>query len=130
LRFRNRFCIIIQYSAHEDRGKVDFWQGLRMEPRRGIHYRDYEIQMEKGSKIFVYTDGVTEATDAEGNMFGKERLTGALREAENEDPKSILEHVRKSIDGFVGDAPQFDDITMLCLQYNGPERAVEEGRKD
>ena len=109
---------------------MDFWQGLRMEPRRGIHYRDYEMQMEKGSKIFVYTDGVTEATDAEGNMFGKERLTGAMRKAENEDPKSILEHVRKSIDGFAGDAPQFDDITMLCLQYNGPERAVEEGRKD
>lgn len=92
----------------------------------GIRYTDYELQLERGSKLFVYTDGVPEATDAGGRMFGMDRLLRALVEAENETPQRILAHMRESIDAFVGEAAQFDDITMLCLEFKGPEEPVKE----
>ncbi|MBQ2147752.1 MAG: SpoIIE family protein phosphatase, partial [Firmicutes bacterium] len=72
-----------------------------------------------GSKIFVYTDGVPEATDSGNGLFGTDRLLDALRPAEDSDPKSIIEAVDAAIRGFVKDAPQFDDITMLCMEYKG-----------
>ena len=100
--------------------------GMFVGVKSGIHYRDYELQMERGSKLFVYTDGVPEATDLNGQMFGMDRLHHALMEAQDEAPQRILEHVRRSIDAFVGEAPQFDDITMLCLEFRGPERPVRE----
>ncbi|MBQ9009519.1 MAG: SpoIIE family protein phosphatase [Clostridia bacterium] len=100
--------------------------GLFVGIKGGIHYRDYELTLEKGSKLFVYTDGVPEATDANEKMFGMDRLLRALVEVEEETPQNILKHVRESIDAFVGDAPQFDDITMLCLEYHGPEKPVRE----
>ena len=94
--------------------------------KSGLHYRNYELQLEKGAKLFVYTDGVPEAMDANDKMFDMDRMVSALREAEEETPERILGHVRKRLDGFVGDAPQFDDITMLCLQFNGPKKPIRE----
>ena len=85
----------------------------------GVKYKEYELIMERGSKLFLYTDGVPEATNSENEMFGAERMTAALRGAENESPQVIIESVDKSISAFVGEAPQFDDVTMLCLEYSG-----------
>ena len=95
---------------------------------KGMKYKEYEIQMEPGSKLFVYTDGVPEATDASNNMFGAERMIAALNEDTEADPVNMLKNVRKAVDGFVKDAEQFDDLTMLCMEYksnNGGEKTDE-----
>ncbi|MBQ7698824.1 MAG: SpoIIE family protein phosphatase [Clostridia bacterium] len=84
-----------------------------------IRYKEYELQLEPGSKLFVYTDGVPEATNAESQLFGTDRMLDALNSAPDADPKQTLENVRKAVDGFVLDAEQFDDITMVCLEYKG-----------
>ena len=89
----------------------------------GVRYRDYTIQMFPGTKLFVYTDGVAEATDVSEQLFGTGRMIDALRKAENGTPEGLLRVVRSDVDAFVGKAPQFDDLTMLCLQYNGPGTA-------
>ncbi len=85
----------------------------------GIHYREYTLQMEPGSKLFVYTDGVPEATNATEEMFGKDRMIDALRAKENGPPQAILDSVRQSVGVFMNAAPQFDDLTMLCVTYHG-----------
>ena len=85
-----------------------------------VHYQEYELQLEKGDKLFLYTDGVTEATDEKGELFGTERMLGALNACADSSPREILTGVRDAVDAFVGEAEQFDDMTMLCLTYKGP----------
>ena len=84
---------------------------------QGVKYTDYEIKLGHGARLFVYTDGVPEATDRKNDMFGMERLVDALNEAPEASPEKLLENVRTSVDKFVKDAEQFDDLTMLCLEY-------------
>ncbi len=84
-------------------------------------YREYEIPMERGDKIFVYTDGVPEATDAAEAFYTTDRMISALRSGENGSPQEILGTVADSVRAFAGAAPQFDDLTMLCLEWKGPE---------
>ena len=86
----------------------------------GARYKEYEIQMEPGTKLFVYTDGAAEASNSNNELFGTERLAAALQKGEEKAPSGILETVNEEIQKFVGKAPQFDDLTMLCIQYNGP----------
>ena len=90
----------------------------------GVKYKEYEILMEPGDKLFLYTDGVPEATDADSNMFGTDRMLEALNLDPEGAPDQILKNVRCSVDEFVKDAEQFDDLTMLCMEYNGPENKV------
>lgn len=85
-----------------------------------VRYREYELKLEPGSKLFVYTDGVPEATSAEKELFGCERMLEALNGDPDAAPAGILANVRRAVDGFVKDAEQFDDLTMLCLEYKGP----------
>ena len=87
----------------------------------GMRYKEYEMTLEPGSKIFVYTDGVPEATDASGEMFGLDRLIDALNTDKEASPEQTLKNVRAAVDGFVKDAEQFDDLTMLCAEYKGPK---------
>ena len=87
---------------------------------KGASYREYGIRLEPGDKLFVYTDGVPEATGGSGEMFGPERMVAALNTCGEGSPEEILRGVRRSVDAFVGDAEQFDDLTMLCLEYRGP----------
>ena len=82
-----------------------------------IRYKSGSIQIEPGDKIFQYTDGVTEATDADNKLYGMERLENVLNANLDQSPNDILPAIKKDIDQFVGNAPQFDDITMLCLEY-------------
>ena len=88
-----------------------------------IRFKEYELTLTKGSKLFLYTDGVAEATDANNELFGTDRMIEALRSAEDKNPKEIIETVDTAIKGFVQEAPQFDDITMLCIEYFGKEEA-------
>lgn len=87
----------------------------------GMHYREYTISLEPGARLFVYTDGVAEATDDKETLFGTDRMLQALREKEDGSPREILDAVSRAVEDFVGNAPQFDDLTMLCLQYHGVE---------
>ena len=82
-------------------------------------YKDYEIQMMPGDAIFVYTDGVPEANNAEGEFYGMERLEKALNRIPEHDPQHILQGIKADVDAFTGEASQFDDLTMLCLEYKG-----------
>lgn len=82
----------------------------------GLKYRDYEFDLEPGDMLFLYTDGVPEATDAEGNMFGTGKLLETLNRNSNCSAMELLKTVHKDVERFVGDAPQFDDLTMLALK--------------
>jgi len=85
----------------------------------GLRYKEYTIDIKPGSKLFLYTDGVTDATDSEKQLFGTERMVDALNEKSDGSPQEILKTVRNSVNAFVKNAEQFDDLTMLCLEYKG-----------
>ena len=87
----------------------------------GIRFREHEFELHPGDRLFVYTDGVPEATDAENRMFGTDRMLEALNRDPESPPEVLLPRVKAAIDNFVGDAPQFDDITMMGLWYEGPD---------
>ena len=85
----------------------------------GAVYKEAEWRLERGDGIFVYTDGVPEATDAHEKLFGTDRMMAALDSCTDHSTEGMLRCVRKAVDAFVGDAPQFDDLTMLSLRYYG-----------
>ncbi len=84
----------------------------------GMKYTDYELQLKPGSKLLVYTDGVPEATSGIEGLFGTDRMMDAIEGLSEASAREVLERVRCAVDEFVGDDEQFDDLTMLCLQYN------------
>ena len=87
----------------------------------GIRFREHEFELHPGDSFFVYTDGVTEATNANKELFGNDRLLSALNKNPDADPKEVLKNVMDGINDFVAGAEQFDDITMLSFKYNGPK---------
>ncbi len=87
---------------------------------KGIKYNEYSLKLEKGCKIFVYTDGVPDATSNNGRL-GFDKVTEILNKYVKEDPQKIIEGLKKEIDDFVGHTDQFDDMTMLCFEYKGQE---------
>ncbi len=84
-------------------------------------FKEHEFEVEPGDTIYVYTDGVTEATDASNQLFGEERLVDALNKDPDAKPDDLLKNVVRSINEFVADAPQFDDLTMMAFTYHGSE---------
>lgn len=91
--------------------------GFVLAGMEGMRYKCGEMQLEVGDKIFQYTDGVTEATNANNELYGMDRLTSILGKNSALPPAELLSGIKEDIDKFVGQAPQFDDITMLCLEY-------------
>ena len=91
--------------------------GFVLAGMEGMRYQCGSMQLEPGDKIFQYTDGVTEATNQEMELYGMERLGEILCRNVDAEPQKLLESVKEDIDAFVGEALQFDDITMLCLEY-------------
>ncbi len=87
----------------------------------GIPFLQHEFQLEPGDSFFVYTDGVAEATNTEKELYGTDRMLAALNKNPDASPEETLENVSKDIQEFVGEAEQFDDLTMLCVKYNGPD---------
>ncbi len=90
----------------------------------GLTYKDYELKLLPDAKIFLYTDGVPEASKPDNVLFGVERTVEALRSAEDGSPVQILGAVNQAVEDFIGDALQFDDLTMLCVHYIGPDKTV------
>lgn len=93
--------------------------GLVLAGMEGIRYRKQELQLQPGDLLYLYTDGVTEATNGDGELFGSHRLKASLDESMTTDVHAICSKVQEDVDRFVGDAAQFDDITMLSLLYTG-----------
>ena len=86
----------------------------------GMAYKDVELTLGRGDMLFLYTDGVAEAQNAEGELFGTERMIDALNAGGAHDVYGVLETMSQAVDAFVDRAPQFDDLTMLCVEYKGP----------
>ena len=84
----------------------------------GITYREHEFRMSPGDKLFVYTDGVPEAVNKENEQFGTDRMLETLNRNREAGPKDLLENMKADIDAFAGEAPQFDDTTMLYFCYD------------
>lgn len=91
--------------------------GFVLAGMEGMEYRSGSIQLSPGDKIFQYTDGVTEATNASHELYGMKRLSEILARNTDKPPAELLPLIKADIDAFVGEAPQFDDITMLCVEY-------------
>ncbi|MBP3875108.1 MAG: SpoIIE family protein phosphatase [Lachnospiraceae bacterium] len=118
--------------------------GLALGAMEGVRFREAHWQMNPGDLLFLYTDGVPEATDASMTLFGNDRMLQALSESLEEEmlqsPQagsagrgwdydelhSFLTLVRRHVDEFVGEAPQFDDLTMMCFSYKGTPETEEE----
>ena len=99
--------------------------GLPLAAIEGKQYKEYELQMEPGDKLFVYTDGVPEAQDKKEQQYGTGRLLDVLNTLKDASVTDTLPAIRKDIADYVGDADQFDDITMLGLTYFGQEEKNE-----
>ena len=87
----------------------------------GVKYKDYELQLRPGDKLFVYTDGVPEATNAKDELFGTDRMIEALNADKYAPVEEMLRNVRKAVSEFAAGAEQFDDLTMLAMEYIGME---------
>ena len=97
--------------------------GMVLGYESGMKYTNYELSFNPGDKLFLYTDGVPEATDGDENLFGMDRMVQALNISSDAAPEEILKNVRKSVDEFVKEAEQFDDLTMLCFEYRSSSRS-------
>ena len=100
--------------------------GMVLAGMDGIKYRQNELQLTPGDQIFLYTDGVTEATDKNNQFYGEERLLETVNRNIVMDTRKLCEAVKSDVDQFVGEAPQFDDITMLSveIQYIRGENSI------
>ncbi|MBR2869137.1 MAG: SpoIIE family protein phosphatase [Clostridia bacterium] len=97
--------------------------GFVLAGMEGIRYRKNEYQLEKGDIIYLYTDGVTEAMNTENELYGEKRLLEVLNKNSECGTQKICHEVKADVDLFVGEASRFDDITMLCLKFNGEKSA-------
>ena len=91
--------------------------GMLLAGMEGIKYRKNELQLTPGDKLYLYTDGVTEATDNNTELYGEQRLLDFVNSIEKTEPESLCKLIKEDVDKFVGTAPQFDDITMLALDF-------------
>ena len=92
--------------------------GMLLAGMEGVKYRKNELQLVPGDKIYLYTDGVTEATDNNTELYGEQRLLDFVNSLEIIEPESLCKLIKEDVDKFVGTAPQFDDITMLALNFD------------
>ena len=87
-------------------------------------YKKHEVQLTPGAQVFLYTDGVTEAANAANELYGEERLEQILNKKQGT-PQELCANLHADIDDFVQDAEQSDDITMLCVTWNGAAEKEE-----
>lgn len=99
--------------------------GFVLAGMQGIRYRAGSIQLEPGDKVFQYSDGIPEAINSEKAPYGMKRLESVLAKNSEKAPSELLPLVKADVDAFVGDVDQFDDITMLCIEFKGSGRKAE-----
>lgn len=100
--------------------------GFVLAGMEGIRYRQAEMTLEPGDTLYLYTDGVTEATDHDLTLYGEERLLQSLNRLQDVSAKEMLEQVTADLDAFVNNAPQADDITMVSVRYVCANKKAEE----
>ena len=93
--------------------------GLVLGSMKNMKYRDDDIVLAPGDILFMYTDGVLDATDSDDNRWGSERMIEALNRNREKSPTELLPAMKAEVDAFVGEASQFDDVTMLAVKYDG-----------
>ena len=98
--------------------------GFVLAGMEGIRYRAGEIKLYPGDRLFLYTDGVPEATNTENKLYGEDRLLDFMNQNADTNAVELLPSLKANIDEFVGEAPQFDDITMLMFDYK-PQKGGE-----
>ena len=106
---------------HAD-GKFEYLKsraGFVLAGMDGVKYKPQELQLQPGDIFYMYTDGVTEATNANNELYGEERLLAIANSREFADMQDLCRTIKADVDAFVGDAPQFDDITMVALKFVG-----------
>ena len=91
--------------------------GFVLAGMEGIRYRAGELMLYPGDRLFLYTDGVPEATNTENKLYGEDRLLAFMNQNASDEATAFLPALKANIDEFVGEAPQFDDITMLMFDY-------------
>lgn len=109
----------IYHASNNKFEKLVDKHGLVLGAMDSSKYKTYEFELEKGDALFVYTDGVPEATNKLDEQFGVERLEESLNKNPNASAKELIDNMKNDIKDFVLDAPQFDDTTMLAIRYNG-----------
>ena len=98
---------------------IRYRHSLSMAVLEDARFHAHSFELHPGDTLFVYTDGVMEATNRADELMGEQRMLDALNRNPDADPKTMLNHMKQAIDTFVDGAEQFDDITMMCLKYNG-----------
>ena len=98
--------------------------GFVLAGMEGVRYRAGELTLNPGDRLFLYTDGVTEATNTDNKLYGEERLANFMNQNASMEATKLLPALKANIDEFVGEAPQFDDITMLMFDYK-PKKGGE-----
>ena len=107
-------------------GKFEYLRtkgGFILAGMEGMLYKTQSITLEKGDILFLYTDGVTEATNKNEKLYGEDRLLETINSKDFENMEELCKYIKADVDAFVGEADQFDDITMLAFRYDGPETA-------
>ena len=103
--------------------------GFVLAGMEGVRYRVNELTLGAGDRLFLYTDGVTEATNAQNQLYGEGRLIEFMNNNSTMQQTTLLAQIKNDIDNFVGDAPQFDDITMLMFDYKHKNAEKQEIHK-
>ena len=121
-----------EYPVMKRRGKefelVKDRHGFVLAGMENTRYKEYELLLSPGDKLYLYTDGVPEATNAQNELFGTDRMIEALNRSSFSDCATLLKSVHEEINQFAGDAPQFDDITMLCLDIMSKSPVISKKR--
>lgn len=91
----------------------------------GFRYKQFDVELQPGDKVFLYTDGVTEATNKENKLYGEERLRNFLNSHKEDSVYDLVTKLRSDVDMFAGDSPQFDDITMLAFEYRNKQKTKD-----
>lgn len=104
--------------------------GFVLAGMEGVKYRSGELNLMPGDEIFLYTDGVTEATDAHNQLYGDDRLEAVLNKLAGMDAKELCQGVKRDVDAFVGEAPQFDDMTMLSIRLTPKHMITVDPKED
>ena len=109
-------------------GKYELFKGKNspaVATMEGMKFRENEFDLKAGDNLYLYTDGVAEATNSSDELYGTDRMLDALNQTINGSAEEILASMKRSVDEFTGDAPQFDDMTMLCVRYFGGGKMKE-----
>ena len=108
---------------------IKYRHSLAVAAMENVRFKEREFQLYPGDTVFVYTDGVAEASNSKNELYGTDRMLSILNQNLDADPEEVLRGVMRGINDFVDGAEQFDDITMLCFRYNGPVNENDDSRE-